>query len=418
MKKKHIVFAISCIIGWTARSEQIATYEFNSMAFLSMLASSDSQANTITADGAPTDYNALGSLTPDLNNAEGIYHPAKPGQFDVPDELYSIEMRVDFGDGPLHWIKNAEAFGLNPKDWMNDGSRIIYHNGKYHVWLYTLQRNQISDKDRQRIKRESVALYLNSEDGKAWQAVHRVPLGPSGSSWDRELMQVNVVYHKGKFYMFSEGHTTNTEKYGQSRAGIVCLISDSPEGPWKQPEGIDLLLEPGPPGAWDHMFVTNPRVVFFNGKWLMYYKGRKDRESWTDNGLAIADHILGPYEKFGGNPLLKGHGHFAFRYKHGILMIPHYEDSLLWTEDGVHFETVLRNDTNVFWYGTLYSPYDPTFGEPQLPGVDHVRKYFGLQSVRIPFNKNDPEQVYLRDYDEYPMDWIIGPQDENTRRSK
>ena len=222
--------------------------------------------------------------------------------------------------------------------------------------------------------------YLNSQDGKTWNAVGFVPLGPKGSCYDLAIEQANVVMHEGRFYLFSEAMTTNTDEYKQKHAGIVCLVADAPEGPWKQVG--DLMLRPENDGtSFDSMAVVNPCHVFFQGKWFMYYKGCKEGRP-TDNGVAIADSLTGPYRKFANNPLLRGHGHFAWRYKHGIIMLmfdygAKNDTRILWTEDGTHFVPLVKSE-GTFVFGSLYCPYDPLFGRP-VTG-EPTTKYWGLQT--------------------------------------
>lgn len=230
--------------------------------------------------------------------------------------------------------------------------------------------------------RKSWILHVDSRDGVHWNAVDYVPLGPQGSCYDLAIEQANVLVHDGRYHLFSEAWTTNVEEYGRRRPGIVCLTANSPEGPWRQVG--DLMLRPSDDvEGYDHMGVVNPRHVFFNGKWFMYYKGcRKNRP--TDNCVAISDSLTGPYTKYDGNPLLHGHGHFAWRYKHGIIMMMFdawYEENfarILWTEDGVHFVPLVETE-GTFLFGSLYCPYDPLCGKPVTDKP--VTRYWGLQSV-------------------------------------
>ena len=253
------------------------------------------------------------------DKAERIYTRAEEGTCRIPSELGNFRKTRS----PLN-LTNAESFGFDPTAWQSDPSRIIYHKGKYHCWLIDgyihPPRGPLYDKYLQDGK--SWILYMNSEDSYNWTAVHRLPLGPKGSAYDEAIEQANVLYHKGRFYLFSEGFTSNIEKYGQQRAGIICLVADSPEGPWKQVGDLLLKGEMDDGRSWDSMFVVNPRHVYLNGKWFMYYKARRGTGGGTENGLAIADSLTGPYTKYEGNPILWGHGHFCWRYKHGMLMLP------------------------------------------------------------------------------------------------
>ena len=310
---------------------------------------------------------------------DDVYSRAAPGTYNVPPELKHFRI---LSSTPLQ-ISNTEEVGYDIRNWQSDPSRIICHGGRYHVWMIDCHVSRIR---RERKGRPANGLsrirYLTSEDGKTWQSVGFIPLGPKGSAYDVEIEQANVFMHEGRFYLFSEGFTTNREKYKSMYAGIICLTADAPEGPWKQVG--DVMLRPANDGrSFDDTAVLNPRHVFFQGKWFMYYKGKMGRMP-TRNGVAIADSLTGPYKRYENNPLLFGHGHFAWRYKHGIIMMmfdANYEKNysrLLWTEDGIRF-VPLAESKGLFLFGSLYCPDDPLCGKPVTDKP--TTKYWGLHNV-------------------------------------
>ena len=70
-------------------------------------------------------------------------------------------------------------------------------------------------------------------------------------------------------------------------------------------------------GEIDHL-TCGKKDVYLNGTWFMYYKGIRHGVP-TENGVATADNLTGPYRKYEGNPLMKGHGHFCWRYKRWLI---------------------------------------------------------------------------------------------------
>ena len=174
---------------------------------------------------------------------DGIYYRAAEGTYDIPPELKRITMtRTSAG---MNWIDNPEAIGLDLFNFQSDPSRIIYHGGRYHMWMLDMDRSD----DAEYIPRDnpeffetaegkafrpkaSRILYLSSDDTYRWTAHNHLPLGPEGSCYDLLLEQVNVVCHESRFYMFTEVWTTNVEKYGRRQVGITCLVADTPGGPW------------------------------------------------------------------------------------------------------------------------------------------------------------------------------------------
>ena len=324
---------------------------------------------------------------PEDRRDDGIYSRAPESTYTIPHELYHLKKHGTSTE--YTWLTNADAIGFDTKGWQSDPSRIIYHGGRYHMWMIDLK----SDEERLKVGLSRI-LYVVSEDTYTWSAVGYIPLGPKGSCYDFEIEQANVVFYEGGFYLFSEGFTTNIEKYGQRRAGITCLVADSPEGPWKQPEGVDLLIAPtiDDGESWDCVHVNNPRHVYLNGTWFMYYKSRRRPGAPTENGVATADSLLGPYKRYGNNPLMQGHGHFCWRYKHGLVMIPNYRHWMHWSEDGIRFAPVVCGP-EVFNFGALYVPEDPLFGEPVSTGSS--RKLWGFETVL-----KTPKEVR-------PMNWDV-----------
>jgi hypothetical protein len=308
---------------------------------------------------------------------DGIYTQAKEGTFQVPPELRLLKKT----QSPFI-ISNAQEFGFDEAIWQSDPSRIIFHDGKYHCWF-------INGYARHKKDGMSWILYITSVDTFHWKAEGYVPLGPKGSCYDLEIEQADVVHHEGKFYLFSEGGTKNVTKYGQKRAGIFCLVADQPEGPWTQVG--DLLVKPEMDGgkSWDSVHVNNPRHVFINGKWLMYYKSRRTQQEQTRNGVAIAESLTGPYRKFEGNPQFYGHGLFTWRYAEGVLMMPFAAASgsiLCWSQDGLRFSPpIVRGGDKLFIFGSLYLPNDPLCGKPVTNQL--VTKYWGFESVNRTPNK-------------------------------
>jgi hypothetical protein len=356
----------------------------------------------------------------DTVGEDGIYFPAAENTYTVPSELERITKTRTSSN--MTWIVNPEDVNLSRNNWQSDPSRIIYHGGRFHMWMIDLDRAGCAEgqywanpeffntpEGREFRPTASRILYLSSEDTHHWTAHGHLPLGPEGSCYDLLLEQPNVVFHEGKFYLFTEAWSTNIEKYGHRMAGITCLVADSPAGPWTNPPGVDVLVKPEMDGeSWESARVLNPRHIYHNGKWFMYYKGIREGAP-TENGLAVADTITGPYRKYEGNPVLKGHGHFCWRYKHGMIMIPNYGDMehdqgeqwIHWSEDGIHFAPIEKSN-NVFVFGSLYVPYDSLSGDPSsgdCQAEESTTVFWGFESVKPPSD---------RDWDVERIEWTIG----------
>jgi hypothetical protein len=108
------------------------------------------------------------------------------------------------------------------------------------------------------------------------------------------------------FFMGNSNGKTNTKRIGLATAPSL-------NGPWTRPDKP--LLEAGPAGAWDDHCTTNPAFIKHpNGQYWLFYKSwnTAEYENSVDPlvkgnrkyGLAIAEKLEGPYEKYSGNPVI------------------------------------------------------------------------------------------------------------------
>jgi hypothetical protein len=326
-----------------------------------------------------------------------LYSRAEPKTYSVPPELKNFRKTLS----PFI-LTNAGEFGIKADDWMSDTSSIIYDKGTYHCWVIHQYRVPRTDGN-------SWVLHITTTDTYHWKAAGYVPLGPKDSCYDNQINSGDVVFHEGKWYFFGGASSTNRKKYVQ---GIVCMVADAPEGPWKQ-VGDDYVLKPGRENIqnWDFGGMDNPEITYLNGKWFMYYKSLSRAQGsvpragrFTNAGVATSDSITGPYTKYDKNPLFQAHGQFAFRYKQGIVMVPFGSDAVqgpMWSEDGIHFTGSLENDyyspfpKKFFCCGSLYVPHDPLFGNPASDKP--VTKYWGLDNIKT------------RNWHLVRMEWEFGP---------
>jgi hypothetical protein len=306
----------------------------------------------------------------------------------MPPELKDIRLEHDY----IEIMSDDYEMG----DWQESPSKIIFHEGMYHMWIIDIPQG-----DKKVEKSESVTTYMNSEDGKLWFDRGKLPLGEKDSIDDAERLAPDVVKHNGKFYLFYEPMTTNAKDYRQRRCGIAALVADQPEGPWSYArEGLLLTPEIDDPEAWDHLFVANPRIEHFNGKWFMYYKGKGKDSTKTLNGVATSDNLLGPYTKYKGNPLMGGHSANLVKYKNGLIYMNYHKHAFYWTEDGFTFTLIkkfgkgtgMAEDMN---WSSFWQPNNPLCGgDPSRPDATELwgvssRWAYQSEGYRKDVNNND-----------------------------
>lgn len=198
--------------------------------------------------------------------------------------------------------------------------------------------------------------------------------GRGGGHWDSVTIHNPTIHKVGdKYALFYMGNSDGTLE--TKRVGLA--ISDSLYGPWER-IGDKPLLPTGDAGCWDDYGTTNPSfIVHPNGQFWVYYKAW-DRAQYEYDvvhaevhpeygipvlgnrkyGVAMADKIEGPYEKYADNPVLD----FS-----SLGDNKQCEDAYIWIADG-KFNMILR-DMGFYNhdYGLYYTSDDGlNWSEPKI----------------------------------------------------
>ena len=204
--------------------------------------------------------------------------------------------------------------------------------------------------------------YATSKDGYEWKeqglAVGR---GPAGAYDDRSVFTAEIFVHEGKYYLVYQ--CVKAPYVVRVKNTVGMAIADSPHGPWnKLPEPI---LRPADNGKWrgdeddrfsvvskgdfDSHKVHDPCLMYYRGKFYLYYKGERMGEEMTFGGreikwgVAIADKPEGPYIKSPYNPVTNsGHEVCVWHYRGGIVGLLTTDgpekNTIQYAEDGINFE--------------------------------------------------------------------------------
>ena len=290
-----------------------------------------------------------------------------------------------------------------------DPSTIIKVNGKYYVYYTRSQKCQKPvgyKRATETVPAHTWDLadiyYATSDDGINWteQGV-AAKRGPKGEFDDRSIHTPDILYFKGKYYLYYQA--VKGPYRDRTRNVIGMSWADSPEGPWhRHPVPV---LEPGEPGVWDGdvdnrslikeygahdcLKVHDPTLIVRDGKLWMYYKTvpmgvrgpiKKPYPDLTMS-LAIAENPAGPFVKHPLNPVsASGHEAVVWPYKEGVATLisangPE-KNTIQWAKDGVNFEVkahiVLPPDA-----AGLYCPdkfTDTKDGQGFTWGLSHVEK--------------------------------------------
>jgi len=248
-----------------------------------------------------------------------------------------------------------EGFSREANVSRRDPTKIIRVGDTYYVW-YTCRRTQcppVGIEDATDTKPGTDwdladIWYVTSRDGVRWQeqgiAVNRPPRPQVGF---RSICTPGVLVWKGRYYLYFQAYSPMVG--GQQHCPVRVAVADSPDGPWKHHAKPVVL--PGPPGSWDNIKINDPCPIVHKGKILIYYKGapieRGDEYILRMQGVAVADHPLGPFEKSPLNPVINsGHETCMWPWKEGVAALVSLDgpekNTIQYASDGVNFRIVSR----------------------------------------------------------------------------
>jgi len=263
---------------------------------------------------------------------------------DRANELYS-----NFKYTPL------QGLSREPNLSRRDPTKVVQVNGTYYVW-YTCRRTQSPPVG---LKDATETLpgtdwdladiwYATSRDGVTWReqgiAVKR-PARPQKGF--RSICTPGILAWQGKYYLYFQAYSPMVG--GQQYCPVRVAVAESPDGPWQHHSQPVIL--PGPPGSWDNIKINDPCPIVHEGKILIYYKGapieRGSEFVLRMQGVALADHPLGPFAKSPLNPVLNsGHETCMWPWKSGVAALVALDgpekNTIQYAPDGVNFRVVSR----------------------------------------------------------------------------
>ena len=238
-----------------------------------------------------------------------------------------------------------------------DPSRPILVNGAYYIW-YTKRDSPVpplgvtrADEATEFVPSTDWDLcdiwYATSKDGFHWEekgiAIKR-PAKPL-LGW-RSVATPDILVWDDRYYLYFQAFVEPSGIKGDWCPATVAW-SDSPDGPWTQTN--EPIIPFGKKGEWDQDAIHDPQPIVYRGKIYLYYKSAYNKWAETRDkyavaqGLAIADHPLGPFEKNRLNPVLNsGHETTYFPFKEGVATLAikdgNERSTIQYAPDGVNFK--------------------------------------------------------------------------------
>lgn len=234
-----------------------------------------------------------------------------------------------------------------------DPSKIIKENGKYYVW-YTKRQTQVPPVGFNRAKEATDVIpstdwdlaeiwYATSSDGFIWEEQGvAIPRPPKPNPGWRSVTTTDILKWEGKYYLYYQAFLEASGLKGD-HCPVAASYADSPDGPWTPANKV--IIPNGEPGTWDQYSIHDPYPLVYKGKIYVYFKAAfGDRPEYlVGNGLAIADHPLGPFTKHPLNPLFNsGHETALFPFEEGIAALVirdgNENNTIQYAPDGVNFD--------------------------------------------------------------------------------
>ncbi|MEX0321641.1 MAG: glycoside hydrolase family 117 protein [Puniceicoccaceae bacterium] len=272
---------------------------------------------------------------------ERLYDTWNPYE-DRGNELYS-----NFKFSPIEGLPRSATISRR------DPTKILKIDGLYHVW-YTHRSTESQPLGAQKATDSIPSAdwdlaeiwHATSKDGFTWKehgpAVKRLPKPQYG--W-RSISTPDILPWKGKFYMYYQGFNEIPFLKGD-RAAVTVAVADTVWGPF-EPLG-KVVVDFGGPEDWDSNAIHDPYPLIFKDKIYLYYKGSpgklgKDGTLIRAQGVAIAEHPIGPFRKSPKNPVINsGHETCAFPWKDGLAAIVSLDgpekNTVQYSPDGINWE--------------------------------------------------------------------------------
>ena len=253
-------------------------------------------------------------------------------------------------------LKGFDYHGGDGTVTRRDPSKVIFANGKYYVW-YTHRNTGFKSVGMSRAAEATDKIpsadwdlsdiyFATSIDGFTWQeqgvAVARPPKPQPG--W-RSVTTTDILVWEEKYYLYYQAFREASGTRGDF-CPVAVSSANSPDGPWTSANQV--VIPNGAEGEWDQFSIHDPYPLVHDGKIYLYYKSDFDQRPELKpslirmQGLAIADHPLGPFKKHPLNPVINsGHETTLFPFRKGVAAIVQRNgmehNTIQYAEDWVNF---------------------------------------------------------------------------------
>lgn len=191
----------------------------------------------------------------------------------------------------------------------------------------------------------------SKDEGNSWKELGEVLGTGKKDMFDSQAtFTPNILFANGKYYLYYTGvkPTPGNEKgefENNSTSDITAIgvaVADFPEGPFTRVSDQPILKVSPEPDKFDSYRVDDAVLMFRNGLYWLYYKGRgrvhgNDGPVHTQMGVAYSKYPEGPFTKL-DNPILSGsHEVMLWQQGTGVGALASLSSTFEFAPDGIDF---------------------------------------------------------------------------------
>lgn len=197
----------------------------------------------------------------------------------------------------------------------------------------------------------SVWCAKSEDEGFSWTEVGEMLRVGERGKWDSQAVFTPNIFHaNGKYYLYftgvkptpgnADGEFENNNITDITAIGVA--ISDSPTGPFKRISQEPILKVSVEPEKFDSYRVDDAALLYRNGIYWMYYKGRSlasgnGGPAHTCMGVAFSKYPEGPYTKLGKEILEGSHEVLIWPQGTGVGAFASLSKTFEYAPDGIDF---------------------------------------------------------------------------------
>lgn len=193
----------------------------------------------------------------------------------------------------------------------------------------------------------------STDEGYTWEEQGEIlGVGQENAFDSQATFTPNILYAEGSYYLYYTGvKPTPGNEDGEFENNSITDItaigvakSNSPDGPFVRVQEEPIVKVSVEPEKFDSYRVDDSALLYRNGLYWLYYKGRSLVDSdqgplYTKMGVAYSKNPEGPFEKYGEPILDRSHEVLIWRQSTGVGALASFSESLEYAPGGVDFLT-------------------------------------------------------------------------------